>query len=143
MWKAFYDPFLQGAAMSWGQYMSQHQSCGRKVRNTFQADIYPIIGLELLVITVLFCALYYWYLNGRFGRYYSKRAWIITLFVNSLTTAVVTFLSAKSILDNPSCSVSTQLIWITLINGLYAAALFFLLSLGAKRFSPMGKRTPF
>jgi hypothetical protein len=143
MWELLYDGPIQGTTTPWRDYIHQYKSCGRMVQNHFQSSIYSWIGLELVAISFVFMLLYYYYFNYRFGRYYAMKSWIVTLSFNSITVALATYLTANSVLDNPICSVSTQLLWITLINALYAAVVFTLLSVLFKWWSPMAKRTPF
>lgn len=142
MWKALYDPLLQALSVSWAQYLSRNGSCGRKVKDAFQTIIYPQVGGVLVISTVIFVALYYLYFNNKFGRYYSVRSWFATLIINGLAVSAVTYFVTKSQLHF-SCNTSSQTLWLVLINFVYSAFLFFILSLPFKVFSPMGKRTPF
>jgi hypothetical protein len=143
MWKNLYDSFLQSMTVSWAQFMQVNHSPGRIVRDNFQNKIYPEIGLYLIVLTVIFSVFYYYYLNSRFGRYYSLGSWFFLLGLCSIAVWLTTWLRARSILEDPIIDVSSQLLWIGIINAIYAAVLFVLLALLLKWGSPMGKRTPF
>ena len=143
MWKSIYDSFLQLMTVSWAEFIRINKSTGRIVRDNFQSKVYPEIGLYLIAITLVLSLFYYYYLNFRFGKYYKKRAWVVILILNSSVVGIVTYLRANNLLDNPVIDVSKHLLWISLINALYAAILFFIFSLIIKWKSPMGKRTPF
>lgn len=141
--RKLYDLVLEAFAMPWGQYLQLNKSCGRKVQDLFQYNIYGKISLVLIFVTIISLSFYYLYLNNRFGKYYSNKSWVITLSTNSLIIAVFTYLVSKSILDNPACDASNQLMWISVINLLFSIFLFFLLSFIFRLFSSMGKRTPY
>lgn len=143
MWKGIYDSFLQSMTISWGKFISQYKSAGTAVKNNFQNQIYPEIGLYLIFITFFSLLLFYYYLNNRFGRYYSFKSWAVALLCNSILVSLVTYFRAKSMLGHTVVNVSKHTIWISIINAVYAALLFFILSLILKIKSPMGKRTPF
>jgi len=143
MWQKLYDSFLQFMTVSWADFLRMNRSAGRAVKDSFQYKVYPEVGLSLLVIGGMFAFFYYYYLNARFGRYYSVKSWLVMLFISSIVVGVVTYLRTKSILDGPSIDVSQQLLSLSLINTIYAAFLFLLMSLIIKWYSPMGKRTPF
>jgi hypothetical protein len=129
--------------LSWAQFMQMNHTPGRIIRDNFQNRIYPEIGLYLLGITLLFSLIYYYWLNGRFGRYYTLRSWLVVLVVCFLTVWIVTYFRANVLLDRPVIDVSKHLLWIGIINAIYSAILFFLFALVFKWGSPMGKRTPF
>jgi hypothetical protein len=143
MWKDLYDSFLQSMTVSWAHFMAQNSSAGRVVRDDFQNRIYADAGLWLLVLSIGFSVIYYYYLNRRFGRYYSLGAWFVLLFISSLSVWLATWIRTRAILQDPSIDVSRQVLWMGLINAFYGAILFFLLALVLKWASPMGKRTPF
>jgi hypothetical protein len=143
MWKSIYDSFLQLMTVSWAEFIKKNKSTGSAVRDNFRINIYPEIGLYLIAISLALTLFYYYYLNLRFGKYYKQRAWFVILTVNSLIVGTITYLRADKLLDNPVIDVSKHLLWISLINAIYAAILFFIISLIIKWSSPMGKRTPF
>lgn len=144
MWKSIYDSLLQALTSPFATFIHSYGDCGRKVRDKFYTDIYPTIGLELFLITILILLIYYYYFNFRFGKYYSKVTYFTVLLINSLLVGVITYITAHSYLNKMICPVSSHLIWISIINFIYAAILYFLLSISIfKWLSPMGKRTPF
>lgn len=143
MWKSLYDSFLQLMTMPWAKFIQDKKSCGRIVRDSFQNKIYGEIGLYAIAIAVFFSVFFYYYLNSKFGRYYAFKSWVVTLLLTSVLVGLATYFGAKNILDNPICDVSMHLLWISIINAVYAGVLFFAISLVIKWKSPMGKRTPF
>jgi hypothetical protein len=143
MWKSVYDQFLQAMAVRWSQYMQINQSAGKAVRDNFQNKIYSEIGIYLIAVPLVFSIIYYQYLNRRFGRYYRCSSWFLTMGICSVMVWVVTYIRAKTILAHPYIDVSQQLLWIGIINAIYACFVFFLSALIFKWSSPMGKRTPF
>jgi len=143
MWKSLYDSFLQSMTVQWAKFIQDNKSCGKAVRDNFQNKVYSEIGLYAIIITLILSVSFYYYFNLRFGRYYSLKSWIITLCLNSILVGIATYFLTKGILNNPICDASRQLLWISLINAIYAAIFFFLISLVIKWGSPMGKRTPF
>jgi hypothetical protein len=140
--RKLYDFLLEFTSVPWSEYSSKYGSCGERVQETFQFTIYSKISMELFGITLLFLAFYYLYLNNRFGKYYSNKAWLTVLVLNALVVALVTYFTAKGALDNPSCPVSSQLLWISFINFLLAGLTFFIFSFVFRLLSVMGKQTP-
>jgi len=143
MWKSLYDALLQALTVSWAEYIRSSSSAGKMIRDNFQHNIYPDIGLIFLVVATVFGVFYYYYLNFRFGRYYTNRTWWFILGLSSITSGLITYWKVKTMLNNPIVDVSHQLLWIGIINAAYAGVFFFMVSLLIKWFSPMGKRTPF
>jgi hypothetical protein len=143
MWKTLYDSFLQSMTVSWAAYLQMNHSPGKIVRDNFQHKVYPEIGLYMLILTLIFSWIYYYYLNGRFGRYYSLKSWLVLLGICSLVVWVVTYFRARALLQSPIIDVSSHLLWIGIINAVYSAILFFLLAFLFKWRSPMGKKAPF
>lgn len=143
MWKLFYDGPIQTATMPWSEYIQRYRSCGSTVQGNFQSNVYSLIGLEMVVISLVFALIYYYYFNYRFGRYYSGKSWGFTLALNSVVVAIATYFTTSAILDDPLCGVTSQTTWITIINFLYAGLMFFIFSIIMKWKSPMAKRTPF
>lgn len=142
-WKSLYDSLLQFLAGSWAEFTKGCGSAGRIVRDNFQKNVYPGIGIYLFVITIIFILFYYYYLNSKFGRYYSIKSWLFALLSNSSIVFLITYLRTKAILDSPVCNVSKQILFISIINAFFAAILFLILSFISKWRSPMAKRTPF
>lgn len=140
--KKLYDFFLELTSVPWSEYTSKYGSCGENVQEKFQLVIYSKISMELFLLSALSLAFYYLYLNNRFGKYYSNRAWLTTLVLNASIVGVVTYYTAQSSLDNPSCSVSSQLPWISFINFLFACIVFVIFSFGFRLLSVMGRQTP-
>lgn len=143
MWKNLYDGFLQKLTSTWAEYLQRFTTCGRTVRDKFFSDIYSWAALWLILFSILSCAIYYYYLNAKFGKYYSRKSYFLTMLANSLLIAIATFISGRVILKSFICPTTTHLIWISIINFLYGAILFFLISIVIKWKSYMGKRTPF
>jgi hypothetical protein len=138
-----YDGFLQFMTITWAVFMRSNGSQGKAIRDNFQNKIYPEVGLYLFGLSVIMTVLYYYYLNWRFGRYYSVKSWAGTLLGGSLLLAVISYIKAKDMLDNPAIDMSKHLQWFAAINGIYSGTLFLLFSMLIKWWSPMGRRTPF
>jgi hypothetical protein len=134
---------LETFYMPWGEYLGQYKSCGKEVQEDFQYSIYADISLQLFAITIISLSFYYLYLNNRFGRYYSNKSWFITMLINCVIIALLTYLTARNILDRPVCDVSGYLLWISTINFLFAIIGFIILSFVFRLFSSMGKHTPY
>ena len=143
MWKGLYDTFLQLVATRWSNYLAANGSCGQAVRNNFQNQVYPEAGIILIITTLAVSLLYYYYLNFKFGRYYSLTSWFWMMLTNSLIIGVITYFITRGNLGKPMCPVSNYIIWMGIINSVYGVLLFFLVSLVLKIKSPMGKKTPF
>jgi hypothetical protein len=143
MWEKIYDSFLQAMTVSWAEFIRLNKTPGRAVRDSFQSNIYPDIAIYMLTVPLVFSLLFYYYFNFRFGKYYSKKSWLITLVISSISVALITYLRSAAILDDPIIDVSQHLFWISIINSIYAAILFAFYSIIIKWKSPMGKRTPF
>ncbi len=141
--RKLYDALLEKFYMPWAEYVRLNESCGRRVQQSFQSDIYFEVSIELLLISSISLLIYYLYLNNRFGKYYSNRSWFVTFIFNSIIVSVVTYFTASEILANPPCNVSPLIFRISLINLLLALLIFFLLSFIFRQFSLMGKRTPY
>ena len=143
MWKNLYDEFLQRLTVPWAEFIQKFASCGRTVRDKFFSDVYPWAAFWLIAFSIVVCVFYYYYLNTRFGKYYSKKSYFLIMFINSLLIAIVTFINGKIFLGAFICSATTQILWFSIINFLYGAILFFIISVCIKWKSFMGKRTPF
>lgn len=142
MWRSLYDPLLQALTATWAAFIRSNSSDGKEIQDLFREKIYPEIALILVLVVVSFGVFYYYYLNLRFGRYYSIKTWWAILGIASIVAGIITYWKAHKILDNPLVDVSNHLLWIGIINAVYAAILFFIFSLMIKWRSPMGKRTP-
>lgn len=143
MWKQLYDGFLQFMTITWAEFMRSNGSAGKAIRDNFQNKIYPQVGLFLFFLSVVFVIFFYYYLNHRFGRYYSVKSWVSWLFAASIIVGVLSYYMANRALNNPAIDVSRHLLWFAVINTIYAGILFLLFSLVFKWGSRMGKRTPF
>ena len=143
MWKNIYDSLLQKLTTPWAEFLQKYSSCGRNVRDKFFSDIYSMSGLLLFLFSVLICCFFYYYLNARFGKYYSKKSYFLTMLINSLLIAIITFVTGKIILNDFICPTTIRILWLSIINFIYGAVLFFIVSVCIKWKSHMGKRTPF
>jgi len=143
MWKSLYDGFLQKLTTPWAEFIQRFAACGRNVRDKFFSDVYSWAAFWLIILSLLICVFYYYYLNGKFGKYYSKKSYFFTMFINGLLIAIATYITGKNILGEFICQTTTHILWLSVINFLYGAILFFLISLCIKWRSFMGKRTPF
>lgn len=142
-WKNLYDSFLQSLTSTWGEVLRTCGSEGRLIKDNFQNKVYPDIGLYLAGVTLITVLIYYYYLNAKFGRYYSIWFWFLTLLSNSIIIFLITYMRTQSILNSPVCNINRHILYISFINAFFAALLFFIMSLIVKWKSPMGKKTPF
>lgn len=143
MWKIIFDNFFQTLNLPWSQYLQKYTECGRSVMDSFYYNIYPTSGVWLIIISLIFCFLFYYYFNYRFGRYYTIKWYIVFSVLNCFFVFIVTFGIAYFNLHKFSCVIFSLYLIFGLINSLYSALIFFIISILIKWWSPMGKRTPF
>lgn len=144
MWKLLYDKLLQWlTSIPWAEFLKKHGAIGRTFRDRVYQDMYSYAGIYLLLISVISCIIYYYYLNSRFGNYYSNKSWCWWMFINSFLIALTTFITGKVIFGSFICPTTTHVIWLSIINFVYGLLLFFIISILVKWKSPMAKRTPF
>jgi hypothetical protein len=108
--------------------------------------LYNTIGLAMLGITAVSVALYYLVLMR--PSLAKTSAWVITLIINAIIVAIVAFslpsnnISADAIcLDQPFGY--GDIAAFSAIVAFWSAVVFFLLSLGARFISPVGRYIPF
>jgi uncharacterized membrane protein len=143
MWKNIYDLLLQKLTTPWAEFIQKYSSCGRNVRDKFFSDVYSLSGLWLILISIIICCFFYFYLNGRFGKYYSKKSYFFTMFINSSLITIATFVTGRIILHDFICPTTTRILWLSIINFFYGIIWFLFVSACIKWKSYMGKRTPF
>lgn len=155
MWKNLYNWLLEMVTNPWAYFVTKHSAQGRLVKDIFFASIYQYAGFILLTVSVVSCMLYYFYFNRRFGRYYTRRWWVLWMFSTSFLIGFSTFLVANSMLSAFLIPTMPLVLWLSLINAFYGIILFFFVSLicqgiailGRRIFSfdlsPMASRTPF
>ncbi len=134
----------------WAEYLQRFAGCGRNVREKFFSDIYPNSLTWLLVFTVFSCLFYYYYLNGRFGRYYKRRFFYGIMIINAVIVGGITLWSSEASLKIFTCSTMRLSLTLAGLNALYSAGLYFLLSILIIKVVPlfglrstMGYKTPF
>ncbi len=155
MWKNIYDPVLIFFTQPWARTLSTGGAQGRSMRNKFFEEIYPTAGFVLLAVSIFFALLFYFYLNNKFGIYYKIKNWFATMLLSSVIVGVITFILANSLLNTFTIPTGSFIIWLSVINFIYGAIVFFIISLicqsiaimvrrlFAYDISPMGNRTPF
>lgn len=143
MLKGLYDRFLQSLTTTWAVFLEKNGDPGRLFRDQFTHNMYLNAFVTLVVLAALFCWFYYYYLNGRFGNYYRWWHYLTTLFCCALLVFSVTLVTGLLTYKKFVIPTGHHIFMLSVINFIYAAALFFLLSLVIKWGSVMGKRTPF
>lgn len=143
MWKALYDEALQSFTMRHAQLIQKYGTPGIKVKDTLTTSTYQDVGTLLIIITLIACITYYYYFNSRFGRYYSTGSWFKFMAIAAVFVAIGTLAVVVGDLSKSTVPVKNYYFWLTFINIIYTAFLFFIISLLIKWGSPMGKRTPF
>ncbi len=143
MWKNIYDSFFQILTIPWNEYLQKYTDCGKLVMDKFYISIYPLSGVLLVVSTLLLCIIYYYWFNLRFGKFYKRKSYFFFMIINSFVIGLISFIVAKSYLAKFNCTVTSQYLNFGVINFTYGAVLFFIVSILIKKWSPMGKKTPF
>lgn len=149
MWKSLFDWFVQFfSGVSWGQFLKQHSQNAEgaaKLRGIFRNDIYPSVGMIMVVVTLVAVVIYYYVFNRKNGAGYGFkiRFWWTFLTVTALLVFAaslgVGFFNTKSFAAFRPFKFSLAL---SVAATLYSSVLFFLFSLIIKQRS-VANRTPF
>ncbi|MFD2584928.1 hypothetical protein ACFSR6_20695 [Pedobacter vanadiisoli] len=102
-------------------------------------EVYDNVGVPTLIIVVIITAIFY-LLLGRWKPVFFKTGhWIFTLLLTAIIAVVFAFTSAIKVIGESD----SYMFRFSLMNGILAAILFFILSTVLKRLSIFAKRTPF
>ncbi len=114
---------------------------GQMADPTFRLEIYVPTGIWLVLLTFLICAAFYFLFNHYSSRWNSIWHYIGFLAANVVVNMFVAYWMCFTSLEflEPFWDV----FYLSLINGAYAAVLFFVLSLILKPFSVNGSAVPF
>ena len=144
MWKSLYDGFLQAVSTKWTLFIAQasEQDIALKVRNTFNNDIYPSVGVMLIAVTLFFCLLYYYGLNNLPGYYFKIKYWFLFMLISVLSIAFLTyFLSSNEVKMFSIVKPQKFITALVMVNMFYSIILFYILSICIKWITP-AKTTP-
>ena len=115
--------------------------CGRNIDPTYATDIYPTVGLFTLIGAAIGCAVFYLAL-GRWRPIFDKLVhWIISVVLIALIAGILALRLARGAIGGDDYD--SYMVKFSMVNGLYAAIFFVLLSLMLKKASIFAKRTPF
>lgn len=105
----------------------------------YVSEVYDNVGVPTLIIVVLITAIFY-LLLGRWKPVFFKTGhWIFTLLLTTIIAGVFAFTSALKVIGE----YDSYMLRFSLMNGILAAVVFFILSIVLKRLSIFAKRTPF
>jgi hypothetical protein len=103
--------------------------------------VYPQSGAALLGWTVITVSVYYYVVGWVSAEYNMTRHWFVTLALNSAVSMMTALAVCRFAFG--SWDLEAPVVTFTLIQGLYAALFFVVLSLAVKWGSPNARRTPF
>jgi hypothetical protein len=144
MWKFLYDSLLQFFSLKWSVFISQSTDpdIAQTLRNRYRNDIYTSAGLTLVMVTLVTCIFYYYFLTKRPGYYFKLKYWFSCLLTAAILVGIITFTIAHS-----ESKMFVMLrpfkfnITLALLNTFYSAFLFWVFSILMKWGSP-AKTTP-
>ncbi len=138
-----YDWLLQKLTVTWVSYIQRYAECGTLVKERIQGDVYPYLYPIFVITAITVVLLYYFYFNVKYGTYHTKKWYVIFMLIGFvivfISSALLTYLTLKKF----PCANNAQFIYLAFINSLYYAMLYFISSVILKRYSRMGKSTPF
>ena len=115
--------------------------CGRNIDPTYASDVYPAVGLFTLIGVGIGCAIFYLAL-GRWRPVFDKLIhWIISIILIAVIMGFLAFRLAQGAVG--ADNFDSYMFKFSMVNALYAAVFFFLLSFLFKKLSIYAKRTPF
>ena len=144
MWKSLYDPLLELFTLKWSTFIAQSvdSDLAQQLRNTFRNDIYAKAGSVLVIVTGLTCFFYYYVLAKRPGYYFKLKYWFTCLLAAAVIVFTLTyFLSASEVKMFSAVKPLKFTFNLAVINTLYSAILFWIISIFIKWWSP-AKTTP-
>jgi len=105
----------------------------------YAGEIYDNVGIPTLIIVGIITAIFY-LLLGRWKPVFFKTGhWIFTLLLTATIAGTFAFTSAMEVIG----TADSYMLRFSLMNGIFSAILFFILSIILKRLSIFAKRTPF
>ena len=110
--------------------------------NLYEFDLYGIIGLVTIVVSMLSMAVFYYLINSsRFNQWYH---WLLFLGINFLIVFTFTYLHPKGVMYEAGEDVAGNLFMLfALVNSGIATVYYLALSLIFKRWSTNASTTPF
>lgn len=103
-------------------------------------SIYPQIGAAMLALALIAVGVFYYVIGWITARYNMLRHWVIALVLNCALSMLVVLAVGRS--EFGTWNMPAPVFTLVLIQGLYAAVLFTLLSFMVKWGSPNSRRTP-
>ena len=105
----------------------------------YAGEVYDNVGVPTIIIVAIITAIFY-LLLGRWKPIFFKTGhWIFTLLLTTIIAGVFAFASAMQVIGEAD----SYMFRFSLMNGIFSAVLFFILSVILKRLSIFAKRTPF
>lgn len=102
-------------------------------------EVYDNVGTPTLIIVAIITAIFYLLLGRWKPIFFKSGHWIFTLLLTAIITAAFAFTSAMEVIG----TADSYMFRFSLMNGIFSAILFFILSIILKRLSIFAKRTPF
>lgn len=105
----------------------------------YNDEVYETVGQQSLVLIFIIIVLFYLVL-GRWKPIFHKTGhWILTLVLSAVFGFAIAFLNAKDVIGD----VDSYMYRFSVMNAVFSAVIFIVLSLPAKLLSIFAKRTPF
>lgn len=105
----------------------------------YVGEVYDNVGVPTLIIVAIITAIFYLMLGRWKPVFFKTGHWIFTLLLTAIIAVVFAFTSAMKVIGESD----SYMFRFSLMNGLLAAVVFFILSIVLKRISIFAKRTPF
>jgi len=102
-------------------------------------EVYDNVGVPTLIIVAIITAVFYLLLGRWKPIFFKSGHWIFTLLLTAIIAAVFAFTSAYRVIGEAD----NYMFRFSLMNSIFSAVLFFILSIILKRLSIFAKRTPF
>lgn len=102
-------------------------------------EVYDNVGVPTLIIVSIITAIFYLLLGRWKPIFFKSGHWVFTLLLTAIIAAAFAFASAMKVIGEAD----SYMFRFSLMNGIFSAILFFILSVILKRLSIFAKRTPF
>ena len=109
--------------------------------NEYVTDIFPMVGLMMILASAALSAIFYLVLNRTTAKYSTSVYWILFLVLNAIIAFVYAIVKAKE--GTAEVSTDNYMILFAAINAAYSVVFYFIFSLIFRKFSLHAERTPF
>jgi hypothetical protein len=107
----------------------------------FRDQIYEPVGAVLIISTILLTLFFYYLVNGLRARFGKTSHWGTVMACDAVFNVIaVLWISFRSVTTQPA---AIPVVFLSLLDGFYAAMAFIIASLVFKWGSPNARRTPF